>query len=660
MKRIKIFLFITLIAWFNVNCGNESLKENTQKPPVIQISTKMEAPEWALKERELFDLNKKILELYAKEYLLPNGYINIKYEHGGGVVAPDDVCESIFKVPLLYSLGADESMWDLWWKFWNSGIKQGMEQGLFVNEFSKYLDWHHDGEQYEGFWLAALCKPNDPEYRRQALKFTRFYDGTDASAPNYDPEKKIIHSMLHGGAGPVMNATLDDWGGGAFWTRWLDCAHDGPANLVVTCFGTNAYMLTGEESHRKVVLDYIDAWQERTKKNNGIIPSIVLQDGTVPKEWWGGVMGWNFTPFGGLFQVSAGPRAAWWNAVLLTGDKSYFDPMRALVDTLWNHRTNVETKGVMQYNCIPRYYGRQEERTGNRRNNNQLPKYMGKEGWYGPIVDPVISQMRTDEGGISAVFGVYPSMLANLYLATMREEDKNRLLERVPQGATPAALVAGHRDDQEGGYERDWVKWLVGENIGWPERELDRCIENLKKQIETYEEEIRISQTKENPEQYFRDLLKHKLPQHTLDVGWCGPLVNLMTGSIMPLWHGQLLFARFRYFDPERKRPGIPEDCAAMVDNMTDSTATLMLVNLNTKKKRTVLIQTGAYGEHQCLSVEKENGTPVTVNGKYFIVELSPGSGQRISVHMKRFVNKPTLSLPWDKSPETIAAVIKN
>ena len=146
---------------------------------------------------------------------------------------------------------------------------------------------------------------------------------------------------------------------------------------------------------------------------------------------------------------------------------------------------------------------------------------------------------------------------------------------------------------------------------------------------------------------YLKDLIGHKLPQHTLDIGWCGPLVNLMTGSIMPLWHGQLLLARFRYFDPERKRPGIPEDCAAMVDNMTDDTATLVLVNLNTEEKRTVLVQTGAYAEHQCVSVEQEDETPITVNGTCFIVELAPGSGQRMTVHMKRFVNTPTLNFPW-------------
>ena len=50
-------------------------------------------------------------------------------------------------------------------------------------------------------------------------------------------------------------------------------------------------------------------------------------------------MGWDFRPFGGLFQVSSGPRAAWANALLLSqGDTSYYDSLRALADAAWQNR----------------------------------------------------------------------------------------------------------------------------------------------------------------------------------------------------------------------------------------------------------------------------------------------------------------------------------
>jgi hypothetical protein len=115
----------------------------------------------------------------------------------------------------------------------------------------------------------------------------------------------------------------------------------------------------------------------------------------------------------------------------------------------------------------------------------------------------------------------------------------------------------------------------------------------------------------------------------------------------MPLWHGQLHLARFRYFDPQRRRPGIPLDCAAMVQSMTHDSAVLGLVNTSRDAAHTVLVQTGAYAEHQCLSVQPEGGTPVDVQGTLFAVRLAPGTGQSFTVRMNRYANVPTLRWPW-------------
>ena len=211
--------------------------------------------------------------------------------------------------------------------------------------------------------------------------------------PNYDPERKIIRSMLSGGAGPVFHATREQWceGGGEFWDPWLDCGHDGPVNLVTTCFGTTAFALTGDEAYRRRTLEYIDAWRKRAEDNGGIIPSIVKLDGTVPKEWWGGVMGWDFKPFGGLFQVSSGPRAAWANALLLTGDDSYYDTMRHLCDEFWKRRLTDDAGRL-----------------------TDIPRYIGKDGWYGKL-SPGCAQ------------GVYANLLANIYMATMKQDDLQRI-----------------------------------------------------------------------------------------------------------------------------------------------------------------------------------------------------------------------------------------
>jgi hypothetical protein len=63
-----------------------------------------------------------------------------------------------------------------------------------------------------------------------------------------------------------------------------------------------------------------------------------------------------------------------------------------------------------------------------------------------------------------------------------------------------------------------------------------------------------------------------------------------------------------------------------------------------------VMVQTGAYGEHQAVSVMAGgNGKTTAVDAPYFEVRLAPGAGERLTVAMKRYVNDPTLAFPWDR-----------
>lgn len=577
----------------------------------IRIDEPMAVPSWARQERRLLELHSEFARVFDRAYLTREGHVRIDMEHGGGVFAPDDVLETLYKLPMYYALGAGEDTNRVWWKAWKGTIEQGSqgEDPLFVNEMPKYLDWHHNGEHFEVFWLGALCRPHDPEYRRLAVKYASLYDGSDRAAQNYNREKKIIPSMLHGGAGPQFDPTIGDWIEGKltpereeFWSHWLDCDHDGPVNLVTTNFGTIAFMLTGEEHWREVTVEYIDAWQKRAAENGGIIPSIVNRDGRVPAQWWGGVLGWDFTQFGGLLQVSSGPRAGWGNAVLLTGDTSCFDPMRTLSDELWEHRQKVE-KNIGW---------------GVKKGDWDVPRYRGEDGWH---------------GGLKRAPGIYASMLANTWLATMREDDLRRILERRNiQGA------AGHAHWQEGGYEPQWIRYLQGDNPSWPETALSDIVRRTERDLNSIKKEADLPLDKRSDRSW---------PRHWT---WVGPMVNLMTGGPVPLWHGQLHMARFRYFDPERRRPGISRGCAALVEKLEDRSATLTLVNTDRKQSHTVLIQTGAYAEHLCFSVTPEGGQSLPVNDTVFEVTLAPRSGQRLKVKMNRYAKNPTLQFPWHRT----------
>ena len=60
-----------------------------------------------------------------------------------------------------------------------------------------------------------------------------------------------------------------------------------------------------------------------------------------------------------------------------------------------------------------------------------------------------------------------------------------------------------------------------------------------------------------------------------------------------------------------------------------------------------LIVQGGAYGEHQIASVSDGKMT-LNVDAPNFPLRLTPGAGARLTIKMKRFANDPTLSFPWE------------
>jgi hypothetical protein len=120
-----------------------------------------------------------------------------------------------------------------------------------------------------------------------------------------------------------------------------------------------------------------------------------------------------------------------------------------------------------------------------------------------------------------------------------------------------------------------------------------------------------------------------------------------MLGGMTPRY-GEALHARVRYFDPEKRRAGIPEDVAALVEEMTDKSTTLSLVNVNPVSSRKVIVQAGAYAEHQVTGVELD-GEVHSMDRSFFTVVLAPGAGTKLVIQHNRYANQPTLAHPWDR-----------
>ena len=98
-----------------------------------------------------------------------------------------------------------------------------------------------------------------------------------------------------------------------------------------------------------------------------------------------------------------------------------------------------------------------------------------------------------------------------------------------------------------------------------------------------------------------------------------------------------------------KRRAGIPEDVAALVEKMTGESLTVTFVNVHQTESRELVVQAGGYGEHQFDSVEL-NGKTTPVNAGDFQVRLEPGAGAKLTIKFRRFVNQPTTMFPWERN----------
>ena len=177
----------------------------------------------------------------------------------------------------------------------------------------------------------------------------------------------MIRSLFNGSRGPLLRkATALDWAGDpieikgrfkpghqetsyeqmlAHFAEYTDIVGDHPLNLQTTTLALNAYLIAGEARYRDWIVEYVDAWRERTAANGGIIPTNVGLDGTLggacDGKWWGGTYGWGFTIDDYLNPGSGGrihrhmflERApqGFGNALLATGNQAYVDTWRGVI-----------------------------------------------------------------------------------------------------------------------------------------------------------------------------------------------------------------------------------------------------------------------------------------------------------------------------------------
>jgi hypothetical protein len=191
--------------------------------------------------------------------------------------------------------------------------------------------------------------------------------------------------------------------------------------------------------------------------------------------------------------------------------------------------------------------------------------------------------------------------------------------------------------------EHPWVEFLEGRNPSYPATALRASLERLRARVAL------VHADKSTPETRLAD---NALEYNPASVA---ALLQLTSGALhiaRPPWSstsphqgGAPLHARLRYFDPIRRRAGLPEDVAALVDTLENERTCVTLVNLNPSRERLVTVQGGAYGEHVIVSVH-DGRQHSAVNGRAFDLRLGPGCGLRMELAMRRYAANPTLAFP--------------
>jgi hypothetical protein len=576
---------------------------------VIELDQPTPPPNWALLERALIRANAEACEAFFARYFDAEGRLQC-VERWGGDDGPDDAIENLTHWPILYALGAPEMIRELYTKGWEGHLRQYTQartvqvpfarDGMYYKEFPVMFDWLHNGEGLTVFNLMGLAGGGDEKFQARVRRYAGFYMNEDPGAPNYDPEHRIVRSLINGSRGPLLRrATGPDWTGDPIevenrfrprhgentyaqmldhFKDYNDVVGDHPSNLSATTLALNAYMLTHASKYRTWLLDYVEAWRQRTIANGGVIPSKVGLDGKVggaAGPWYAGVYGWNFgykhpvtgqlvprnTTHLGLIGFS--------NAYLLTGDDRFLDVWRKQIATI-----NAQARDVDGRKLYPRMHG--------------------ENGWHDFRPAP------------------YADGADELWYWSMKDEDR-RIAPRT-----------------------GWHAYLDGRAPEYPEQALRAEFSRLREKLEGMRHDTTTPDTRlaDDPLGYNPAMVEE--------------LIHLVLGGISPGNRGTVLHCRVRYFDPEARRAGLPPDVAALVETLTADSTVVRLVNLSQTRSRSLIVQMGGYAEHSCESISLA-GREVPVRNSQFRVRLGPGCGGKLTLNHRLYANQPTLSLPWER-----------
>lgn len=595
--------------------------------PVVRATQITAPPGWAVLQRHLIGAMNGAAEEFWRAFTLPGGML----KKSGKI---DDDYEAFGNWGLFYALGGGRAALDHGVEAWNATTRRWTNERQATRlEFVKSYDMLHLSEGYVSLQNLALADPAIAENVARARRFAGFYLNEDPVAPNYDPVHRILRSPYTGSEGPSFHQDgsyvliyghaslfplvkeVDAARVGDLQKLYDDvvCRGDVPSNLAITGLIAHAYLLTGDQKYKRWVLEYTGAWLDRIRANNGIIPDNVGLGGKTGEyrqgQWWGGLFGWSSRysieiMFNALITATEA-------AYVVSGDRKYLDLLRSQVDVLLSRGKVVD-------------------------GNLLVPYRMGPQGWedYRPLEPHILSHLwhlsmeagdweRIQRVLRNARSGPRPYAYAESPKPPKPGEEAWR-----PDGSAVDWRVVSHdisHKNQNRHNEAPHLLYLAGENPDWPENVLAAEHRQMMRNLE------RIRSGK----------FQHEWGNHTVteqNPVFTNGLAQMTTGAPHLSFNGGLLMARVRYFDAGQKRPGLPEDVAALVEKLTATQTVLRLVNTSSVHPRRLVVQAGGYGEH-------EFTTPF--QGKWLTVDMPPSSTIRLELGTRLFVHQPSYALPW-------------
>ena len=631
-------------------------------------------PSWAVQQRLLLQTMERSALPFWDRYVRDDGELYWDDSIGGvspddygyGGSSPDDFYEAFFSWPLVYLMGGGDHLLEMAHRGWEGITRQLTRSGTVHKEYARCEDQFHQSESDIFFYHLCMADPANASLAIRAQRFAGFYLNEDPEAINYDPEHRIILSPFNGSDGARQTPTdaphplraRENYGLPTYelpdiqsWTdtqddekarrvgelmhgRWY--RGDVAANLAISSLVTNAFLLTGEEKYRDWVVEYTDAWIERARANDGLIPDNVGLSGKVGEyidgKWHGGLYGW--TLYHGWYNLQMTVTVAAANAYLLTRDNRYLEFPRRQMDRILELG---EIRDIRREQMSLRHHWiGQFTAMGERTETLLVPYRYGDAGWF-------------DWQPPSPVF------LAALWNLSMAEEDWQRIEQVREAEAYDWNTVVSYRTKEDSIHEQPWLRFLAGANPDYPERILQASYQQVAWRLALVRAETEVGT--------LRDV--HRW-QDTNPVS-SEALIQLTLGAPPPIYNGGLLHCRLRYFDRGTRRPGLPEDVAALVEKVEADRTVVRLVNLNPQEDRELIVQAGGYGEHRFTDAEYDAltspypGPPnayapdpttaerrrVSVNGKHLQVALPAGTQMILELGTQRYVNEPASAGPF-------------